>query len=139
MISLLRPDMSRTVSLEDWLRSSFSFDEPFFPCRSGLAGRISTLPADLYEDGEAFHVVLELPGVNKENLEVTLENAVLRVTGNCKLPSGSQGDRVVEFSRSLAVPDGVDPTAVSAELRDGILHLRLVKQEERKPRNIQID
>ncbi len=139
MISLLRPDMSRTGSLEEWLREYFSFDDPFFPPRGGLAGRLPALPADFYEDGDAFHALMELPGVAKENLEVTLENSVLRVSGKYSPRPGDEATRVVEFNRSLALPDGVDAAGVSAELRDGILHLRLPKHEERKPRSIQID
>lgn len=143
MISLLRPDMSRALSLEDWLRDSLSLDDPFFRNRTFLPGRLSTLPVDLHEDADAFHALMELPGVAKEQLEVTLENSVLRVSGKYQRPvaAGSESDRggMVEFSRALAVPDGVDPAGVSAGLRDGILHLRLAKQEERKPRTIRID
>lgn len=138
MISLLRPDMSRSSSLEEWLRDYFSFDDPFFPPRTGLMGRVPTLPADFYEDGDAFHALLELPGVAKENLEVTLENSVLRISGKYSSRPGEESGTTYEFSRSLAVPDGVEAGGVSAELRDGILHLRFPKQEERKPRSIQI-
>ncbi|MBU6302019.1 MAG: Hsp20/alpha crystallin family protein [Verrucomicrobia bacterium] len=139
MISLLRPDLSRSLSLEDWLRDSLLYDDSLARGRSGLSGRLGALPADLYEDTEAYHALMELPGVTKENLEVTLENSVLRVSGKSHPVASGAPERVVEFSRSLAVPDGVNPAGVSAELRDGILHLRLAKHEERKPRTIRID
>jgi HSP20 family protein len=137
MISLLRPDMSRSSSLEQWLRDYLSYEEPYFPARGSSANRGPALSADLYEDGEAFHALVELPGVAKEHLEVTVENSVLRVSGKFQ-PRPQQEGAVCEFSRSLSLPDGVDPSGISAELRDGILHLRLPKHEERKPRSIQI-
>jgi len=137
MISVLRPDMSRSNTLEQWLRDYLSYDDPFFATRGGFTGRVPALPADVYEDADAFHALMELPGVAKENLEVTLENSVLRISGKFNPKPGGEST-VTEFSRSLAVPDGVDATGVTAELRDGILHLRLPKHEERKPRTIQI-
>jgi HSP20 family protein len=132
MISLLRPDLTTSNTLEQWLRDYLSSDDPF-----SIPRRTPALPADVYEDAEAFHALLELPGVSKEKLEVTLENSVLRISGKYNPRPGDQGT-VYEFSRSLSVPDGVDAAGVTAELRDGILHLRLPKHEERKPRNIQI-
>jgi len=137
MISLLRPDMSRSSSLEQWLRDYLSSDDPFFATRGEFTGRRPVIPTDLYEDADAFHALMELPGVAKENLDVTLENSVVRIGGKFTAKPGDQGP-VAEFNRFLAVPDGVNASAVSAELRDGILHLRLPKHEERKPRTIQV-
>ena len=100
----------------------------------GLAG---TPAADLYEDADNYHVKVELPGVRKEDIRVELENAVLTLSAT-RVEKGKDGESSAEFSRSLAVPEGVDPGKVQAAYENGVLTVTLPKAEGRKPRQITV-
>lgn len=100
--------------------------------------RSAYTPADLYEDEDNFYVRFELPGVNKQEIAVELENAVLTVSVNRKDESDEQGAATYEATRSVSVPDGVDADKVKAAYEDGILTVTLPKSEARKPRLIDV-
>jgi HSP20 family protein len=105
-------------------------------------------PADLVEDEEGITVHLDVPGVRPEDLEIELENDVLVVRGQRPFPYRGEGapQGVVRrtergfgrFERSLRVPQGLDPNAVQASLRDGVLTLRIPKPEQLKPHRIEV-
>jgi HSP20 family protein len=91
--------------------------------------------ADLFEDDANYYVKVELPGVKKEDLAVELENAVLTVAGRRAVKT-DEGESTAEFSRSVSVPEGVDPAKITAAYENGVLTLTLPKPEARKPRRI---
>jgi HSP20 family protein len=104
-------------------------------------------PADLVEDEEGITVYMDVPGVRPEDLEIELENDVLVVRGARPYPYRGDGATGVvrrtergfgRFERSLRVPQGLDPNAVQASLRDGVLMLRIPKPEQLKPHRIQV-
>lgn len=140
IMSLLRPELNRPSTLDEWLRDYF-FGDDFFGLsprgRASRADRFSNLPADVYEDTDGFHAVMELPGVAKEDISVEVENAVIRVSGKHTDKLG-ETETTYDFDRSLALPDTVNPATIRAEMRDGLLHLVLPKREETKPRPIQV-
>ena len=103
-------------------------------------------PADVLVDDDGVTVVMDVPGVGSDQLDIELENDMLTVRGERPYPYGADGDggvRRVErgfgrFERSLRVPRGLDPDAIEASLTNGVLHLRIPKPESLKPRRIQI-
>jgi len=102
-------------------------------------------PVDVREDGDAYVVHVEVPGVPRENLDIAMHDGALLIRGR-KESTSQSGDarfRRVErsygsFARALQLPRNVDPERISASLSDGVLEVRLPKREEIKPRRIAI-
>jgi HSP20 family molecular chaperone IbpA len=108
------------------------------PARSFIAN------ADIYETDEALTVVLEMPGVDKSNLEIGVENDVLNVEGRIDF-SKYQGLTPVyteypvgHYRRGFSLSNRIDQCKISAEMSDGVLTITLPKLEEVKPRRINI-
>jgi HSP20 family protein len=126
------------------LNSLFSsiFDTP---TGSVSAGR-RWLPAmDLVETDDHFVLRADLPGLSEDDVDVTLENDVLTVSGQRKAETETRekGYYRVErasgsFRRSLSLPEGVDPDAIEANFDKGVLEVRIPKPEQRKPRKVAI-
>jgi HSP20 family protein len=100
--------------------------------------------ADIYETQDALSVVLEMPGVEKNNIDVSVENGVLKVDGRLDF-SKYQGLQplyteynVGHYSRSFRLSSKIDHNRIGAELKDGVLALTLPKVEEPKPKTIQV-
>jgi len=100
--------------------------------------------ADIYETDDALAVVLEMPGVEKKDLKVALENDVLTVDG--QIDFGKYKDmepvyteyNVGHYARSFALSNKVDREKISANLEDGVLTLTLPKAKHAQPRKIAI-
>jgi HSP20 family protein len=88
--------------------------------------------------------VVELPGMRKEVIDISLHDGTLTISGERKRESnnGETAQRteryVGTFRRSIALPTRVDPSKVSATYKDGILKVTLPKAEEAKPKQIQV-
>jgi HSP20 family protein len=101
-------------------------------------------PADIYEDRDCLKVVLEMPGVEKGNVNVHVEDGVLFVEGRLDLAKyrGLQPlyteYNIGNYSRSFRLSNAIDQDKIAAELKDGVLSLTLQKAEKAKPRTIQI-
>ena len=101
-----------------------------------------TPPVDIYENMQGLVVNADLPGVAKEGLDVRVENHLLTIRG--KAAHSAPGDLVyreyglVNFFRQFELNDKVDQSKISAELKHGVLTLRLPKAEEAKPRKIEV-
>ena len=104
------------------------------------------MPAmDLVETDEHFVLRADLPGLAEEDIKIEFEDGTLTVSGERKAEheAKSEGYYRVErafgsFSRSLTLPQGIDPEAVTANFDRGVLEVRIPKPEERKPRRIEI-
>ena len=104
-------------------------------------------PVDIYETEEHdFVVKAELPDMNREEIEVTVENDTLVLRGTKKLPNGVKEEQIrrIErsygaFNRSFRLPNTVDATKVSAEYKNGVLTVKLPYREEAKPRTINVE
>jgi HSP20 family protein len=101
--------------------------------------------ADIYETQDALKVVLEMPGVEKENVDVRVEDDVLNVEGRLDL-SKYQGLQplyteynIGHYSRSFRLSSKINQDKIGAELKEGVLSLTLPKVEEAKPRTIQVN
>ena len=107
-------------------------------------GRYFIPYADIYETEEALAVVLEMPGVEKERLDVGLENGVLRVDGRIDFSEYRDMEPVYaeynvgHYARSFALSDKIDQEKISANLEDGVLTLTLPKAKHAQPRKIAI-
>ena len=100
---------------------------------------------DLVETGEHFVLRADLPGVSEDDIKIEFEDRTLTVSGERKSEHEGKGEgyhRVERafgaFSRSLSLPQGVDPEAVTASFDRGVLEVRVPKPEQRKPRRIEI-
>ena len=119
------------------------FDTPT-PSNGGTMRR--WMPAmDLLEVDDHFVLRADLPGMSEEDVNIELEDSTLTISGERKTEheSSEEGFYRVErasgsFQRSLTLPKGVDPEAVSASFDRGVLEVRVPKPEERKPRRISI-
>ena len=104
--------------------------------------RYVTPPVDIYENGEGLVVTADLPGVDKENLDVRVENNLLTIRG--KPAYGGRGEPIyreyelVSFFRQFELNEKVDQSKITAELQHGVLILHLPKAQEAKPRKIEV-
>jgi HSP20 family protein len=104
------------------------------------------MPAmDLVETDEHFVLRADLPGLAEGDVNIEVEDRVLTISGERKAEheTTKEGYHRVErafgsFSRSLTLPEGVDPDAVTANFDRGVLEIRIPKPEQRKPRKISI-
>ena len=119
------------------------FDTP-----SGTSGNVLRrwMPAmDLVESGDHFVLRADLPGMSEDDVNIEFEDGTLTVSGERKAEheESNEGFHRVErsfgsFSRSLTLPQGIDPEAVTASFDRGVLEIRIPKPEQRKPRKIAI-
>jgi HSP20 family protein len=137
------PTLDRWSNLRDELNSLLDLPSLANSHRQDLFGGWS--PAlDLYQNNDNVVAVLELPGMRKEDIEISLHDGTLSITGERKR-SSSDGDKperteryVGSFRRTVSLPVRVDAGKVSATYRDGILTVTLPKAEEAKPKRIEV-
>ena len=117
----------------------------FFSGR-GLQKHAFRVAVDIREEDDAFYVDAEVPGLNAEDVKVDVEKNVLTLSGERKVEKEeTEGTyRRVErqygsFTRSFTLPETVDTDNISADLRDGVLALRLPKKEAPIPRKIAVN
>ena len=99
--------------------------------------------ADVYEREAEFVIVLDLPGVAREGLDVGLDENRLTVRGERAPAETDANVRRAErpsgrFVRSFALPETVERSQISADYKDGVLRLRLPKRPEQQPRRVEI-
>jgi HSP20 family protein len=98
----------------------------------------------VFQQGEDFLAIVELPGVNKNDLELQAKENTIRISGRKTVDykegvSVHRRERVSgKFDRTLAIPVQIDPNGIRAEYRDGVLALFLPRAESDKPRSIKI-
>jgi HSP20 family protein len=103
-----------------------------------LTGRERSMPLDVYEDDDIRVIRLEVPGVNKKDIAIELENAVLSV--HAKREETSEGGKsTIDLQRSVSVGEDIDPEKIKARLEDGILTIELAKREHARPKQITIN
>jgi HSP20 family protein len=112
----------------------------------GTAGARRWVPAmDLVETDDHFVLRADLPGMTHDDIELSLDDNVLTISGERMAEHEEQGEGFFRlerasgaFSRSLTLPDGVDGDAISATFDKGVLEVRIPKPQQRKPRKLQI-
>jgi len=100
---------------------------------------------DISEDDQEYRIKAELPEVRKEDVKVTAERGTLTIMGERKFEQTETGRKYhrVEraygsFGRCFALPDDASPAKVSAEFKDGVLIVHLVKDEKVKPEQVEV-
>jgi HSP20 family molecular chaperone IbpA len=99
---------------------------------------------DIYETRDSLTVVMDMPGVQRDKVEVTVEKDVLKVEGKIDFANYDRLDplyteyNVGHFTRSFNLSNKVDQKKISAKMEDGVLTLSLLKAKEAKPRQIKI-
>jgi len=105
----------------------------------GGTGSPSRFPVDLYEDKDNTYVRAELPGVNRDDINVEMVEGYLTITAARKTPAADgSGEESFSFSRSVSITDEVQADKVSAAYENGVLTVTLPKREEAKPRKISV-
>ena len=133
-------------SLQNEMNRLFStfFDTPA-PGNGGASGRRWIPAMDLVETADHYVLTADLPGLGQEDINLEFEGDVLTLSGERK---SAQEDRkegyyrieraTGSFGRSLTLPEGVDPEAVTAKFDRGVLEVRIPKPEQRKPKKVAI-
>jgi HSP20 family protein len=134
-LSNLRDELDTLFELPFW--SNFGRQTQLF---SGW-----TPALDLYQNNDNVIAVVELPGMRKEDIEISLHDGMLTIAGERKTETqgGEKAERseryIGKFRRSITLPTRVDANKVSATYKDGILTVTLSKAEEAKPKQIQVN
>jgi HSP20 family protein len=101
-------------------------------------------PINVFQQGENILAIIELPGIDKNDLQIQAKENTIRISGRkaVDLPEGVSVHRRAriwgEFDRTLSLPVQLDPDGIKAEYRDGVLALFLPRAESDKPRMIAI-
>jgi HSP20 family protein len=102
-------------------------------------------PTDVEETDKDYRLTFELPGMDKKNIKVTVEDQMLTVSGERKVRSEDKNDGYLRteiqsgsFSRSFTLPATVDRQNITADYKDGLLVVTLSKVEEAKPKQIEV-
>lgn len=143
MAAITRFSPGRDVSsVQDEMERMF---RAAFGDRTAATAGAFTPILDVEEDDDTFILYIELPGVNANEVEVSLEENVLTIAGERRFydEKDADGFRRIErhfgrFHRAVRLPDRVDPDKVDASFRDGMLTITVPKAEEAKPRRIQV-
>jgi HSP20 family protein len=107
------------------------------------AEQFVTPVASVVEDGDAYLLKVEMPGVNKEGLEISVENNELTITGRRDLAQieGTlihRESRTEDFRRVFELDPSIDTSKISARIDQGVLTVTLPKAEQVKPRKIAV-
>lgn len=103
-------------------------------------------PMDAFRTSEGLTARIELPGMSPADVDVSVNDGTLTVSGERKLDAGIADDAWVHrerpvgrFERSFSLPDGTDPAQITAGFSNGVLELRIPAAPERRPHKVQID
>jgi HSP20 family protein len=134
--------MDRLASLRDEFNRLFDWTAP-----SRDSGFFSgwTPALDVYDDKDRLVVKVELPGMKKDEIEISLHDGVLTVSGERKTENEVKEGQTFrseryfgKFQRSVTLPTAVDAGKVKAAYKDGVLTIDLAKAEEAKPKQIEV-
>jgi len=152
-MSLIRyqaPEMSTWPSFDRWASLRDEMNRLFdLPTMSNLARQAQlfsnwTPALDLYQTVDNVVAVVELPGMRKEDIDISLHDGMLTIAGERQSSSGDgeNAERTERFSgkfrRSISLPTRVDASKVSATYKEGILTVTLPKAEEAKPKKVEV-
>jgi len=105
-------------------------------------GRILTPAVDIFESEDSLTLMADMPGIDKDGLEINLEKGVLTITGEMKMES--RGKAIARefipanYYRQFKLSEHIDAEKTSAELHNGVLTLQIPKAESAKPKKIKI-
>ena len=135
------------------MRNMFSlrnrlFDDFFFPRTMEDGGMLSwdwNPAVDIYDNEDSIVIKAELPGVDKKDIAVDVNDRVLTLKGERSANNEVKEDHYCrrestygKFERSFTLPADVDPDKIKADYKDGILKIELPKLEDKKPKQITV-
>ena len=133
------------ITLNSVPRSSRPFDDVMRSTLGAATSSHAFRPAiDVEADAAGIEIVCDVPGMRKEDLDITLEKHTLTLRGTRRF-DGEQGEHVVlgraygSFSRAFALSDDVDVEQLRADLADGVLTIHIPIRPRPAPRKIEID
>ena len=154
MMSLIRyqaPEISTWPSFDRWANLRDEMNRLFdLPAMGNLAHQSQlfsgwTPALDLYQTNDNIVAVVEIPGMKKEEIYISLHDGMLTIAGEraTSTGEGENAERTERFSgkfrRSISLPTRVDAGKVSASYKDGILTVTLPKAEEAKPKKVAVN
>lgn len=138
-----QPAINSGFSRAPWSRLETEFDRMFETALGDLAGSeigSGHFPVDVYEGEGQTYVRAELPGVNREDVNVEVVDGRLNIAATRKTSAGEgQAESDLSLSRSLELPEQVQTDRISAAYENGILTVTLPKREDTKPRKISVN
>ena len=145
-MSIVKYDPFRELrSLQDDMTRLFSGVMPSGFNREEMTHGAWAPSVDIFEDKEHLILEAELPGMNREDFEISVENNVITLRGERKFEKKTEGDNYhrVErsygsFTRSFTLPQTVTADGATADFENGILRVSLPKREETKARRIEV-
>ena len=101
---------------------------------------------DIYETNDSFVVSADLPGLNKDEIQIDLKDNTLTLKGEKKFEEKVSKDNYIRveraygsFVRSFTLPQNVDPEKIKAKYKEGVLKVTIPKKEEAKPKQIKVE
>jgi len=132
-------------TLRDEMNRLFDWTAPGFTAREDRLLGMWNPPLDIFQDKDHVFVKCELPGMKKEEIQITLNENTLTISGErkhereAKEGEGLRSERFFgRFHRSVGLPVAVQASHVKAQYKDGILAVSLAKAEEAKPKQIEV-
>jgi HSP20 family protein len=109
------------------------------------SGRVPRfMPMDVYREGDHFVLLVDLPGVDPESIDLHVDNGMLTIKADRQAPDGEGLDWILSertagsYMRQLTLGDGVDTERIEAGYTDGVLRVAVPVAEKAKPRRIQV-
>ena len=136
---------NRLSSLRDEVNRLFDGSFPNLSRDAGFFG--GWAPAlDVHQDKDHVYLKVELPGMKKEDINISLHDGMLTISGERKMDEEATEGEVFrterffgKFHRSVSLPTSIDSGKVNAAYKDGILTVTLPKTEEAKPKQIEVN
>ena len=133
-----------TQRMNEWFGGALT---PLWASKEGERALPWRPAVDILEDAEGYRIRMDLPGVKKEDLQVTLQEGVRTVEGERKFEKESKDQQVHRrelwrgrFVRSFRMPQDVDEDGIEAHFQDGVLEIRVRRRPQRgpKPKRIEV-
>jgi HSP20 family protein len=118
------------------------------PARRARRAELAQLPVNVWEDEDSLHVVARVPGLQADDIDITISGDVLTIRG--RFPSDAERDEAKDwswhlnelwygpFERTIALTTKVQPDKAEAVFTNGVLHLSIARAEEVKPKAIKV-
>jgi HSP20 family protein len=114
------------------------------PAEQTRPGLVFTPAADIFETEKEITLLADMPGVKAKDLNIDLNENILTLDGDVKTPEGTNEVDVIreyrtgKYYRQFSLSQGIDQSKIDAELKDGVLRLKLPKVEAAMPRKIAV-
>ena len=138
---------SLTTTLDRMMTLNRALDEAFTNMNGTDSARLWVPAIDLFEKKDSYVVRAELPGVARENIDITFEKNILTISGQKHSMTESKDEEIRvhaaervsgAFSRSLRLPEYIDGEQIAAEYKDGLLTVTVPKAQVAQARKIEV-